>query len=68
VFFLCFVFAVEIVDHGGRRGNMAQGLARWCHPVASSEAWDVLHRAMHPALHHRISMVITIASKVGVFF
>ena len=56
---LCVLF--EFVDHGGRRGNTAQALARWRHPVASSEALDVLHRAMRPASHRRIRMAIEIA-------
>jgi hypothetical protein len=30
---------LEILDHGGSRGDTAQALARWRHPVASSEAW-----------------------------
>ena len=34
----------EFVDHGGRRGNTAQALAQWRHPVAMSEALDVLIR------------------------
>jgi hypothetical protein len=62
------VFSTEIVDHGGRRGNTAQALARWRHPVASSEARDVLHRAMHPASHHHIRMAIEIASDLPAFF
>jgi len=44
---LCFVSVLcdlfEIVYHGGRRGDTAQALAQWWHPVASSEALDVLH-------------------------
>ena len=51
------VFSVN-VDHGGRRGDTAQALARWWHPVAASEVLDVLHRAMRLALHRRIRMVI----------
>ncbi len=47
--------------HGGRQGNMAQALARWRHPVASSEAWDVLHWVMRPASYRRIRMAIEIA-------
>jgi hypothetical protein len=37
---------------------MAQALARWRHPVAPSEALDVLYRAMRPVLYHRIRMAI----------
>jgi hypothetical protein len=51
----------EFVDHGGRRGNTAQTLARWLHPVASSETPDVIHRAMRPASYHCIAMAIEIA-------
>ncbi len=52
---LCFVSVLcvsfEFVDHGGGRGNTAQALDRWWHPVAFSVAPDVLHRAqvMRPA-------------------
>jgi hypothetical protein len=63
---LC-VFNV-FVDHGGRWGNTVQALARWRYPVASSEAWDVLHWAMRPALYHRICMVIKITSTFLAFF
>jgi hypothetical protein len=53
------VFCVfnKLVGHGSCRGDATQALSQWQHPVASSEAWDVLHRAMHPALHLRIHMV-----------
>ncbi len=53
-----FVFAVEIVNHGGPPGNTTYGLPQWRHPVSSSEARDVLHWMMHPALYRRIPMVI----------
>jgi hypothetical protein len=50
---LCFVSVLcvlfEIVNHGGRRGDAMRALARWRHPLASSEALVVLHRAMWPA-------------------
>jgi hypothetical protein len=55
---LCVLF--EFVDNGGRRGNTAQALARWRHPVASSEALDVLYRAMCPASYRCIVMAIEI--------
>jgi hypothetical protein len=55
------VFSTEIVDHGGRWGDTAQALGRWRHPVASSEALDVLHREMRPALYRCIAMAIEIA-------
>jgi hypothetical protein len=63
---LCFVSFLccfnEFVDHGGRRGNTAQALARWQHPVASSDALDVLYQAMCPTLNRCITMAIKIAS------
>ncbi len=55
---LCVLFG--FVDHGGRRGDTAQALARWRHPLASSEALDVLHRAMRLALYRCIAMAIEI--------
>ena len=58
----------EFVDHGGRRGNTAQALALSRHPVASSEALDVLHRAMCPTLYRHICMAIEIASNLPTFF
>jgi hypothetical protein len=36
--------------------------------VASSEAQDVLHQAMRPALHRRIRMAIEITSDSPAFF
>jgi hypothetical protein len=39
-----------------------QALDRWRHPVASSEALDVLYRAMRPASYRYIAMAIEIAS------
>jgi hypothetical protein len=59
----CSVFFVsfKIVNHGGRRGNMARALAQWQQLVASHEATDALHQAMRPALHRRIRMAIKIA-------
>ena len=44
-----------------------QVLARWWHPVASSEALVLLHRAMHAVSYRRIAMAIETASFVGVF-
>jgi hypothetical protein len=58
----------EIDDHGGRRGDTAQALDRWRHPVASSEAPDVFHRAMCPASYRCICMAIEIASDSPEFF
>ncbi len=56
------------MDHDNHWGITAQALAQWQHPVASSEDLDVLHWAMHPALHCRICMVIEVASNLPVFF
>ena len=42
----------------GRWGDVVQALAQWRHPVASSEAWDVIHRVVPPASHRRICMVM----------
>jgi hypothetical protein len=51
----------KFVDHGGRRGDTAQALTQWLHPVTSSEAPDVIHRAMRPVSYHCIAMAIEIA-------
>jgi len=58
----------EFVDHGGRRGDTAQALAQWRHPVVSSEALDMLHQAMCPASYRRVCMAIKIASDSTTFF
>jgi hypothetical protein len=63
---LCVLF--KFVDHGSRWGNTAQALARWQHPVAPSEALDVVYWAMRPALYRRIHMAIKIASDSPEFF
>ncbi len=42
-------------------------LAQWRHPVASSEALDLLHRAMHAVMYRRIAMAIKTATFLGVF-
>jgi hypothetical protein len=42
-------------------------LARWRHPVASSEALDLLHWAMHAVTYQRIAMAIKTATLLGVF-
>jgi hypothetical protein len=62
---LCVLF--EIVDHGGHRGDTAQAIARWRHPVASSEALDVLHRAMRLASYCCIAMAIEIIVDLPAF-
>jgi hypothetical protein len=42
--------------------------AQWWHPVASSEALDLLHQAMCAVLYRRIAMAIKTVSFVGVLF
>jgi hypothetical protein len=42
-------------------------LAQWRHPVASSEALDLLHWAMCTVVYWRIAMAIKMASFAGVF-
>jgi hypothetical protein len=42
-------------------------LAWWRRPVASSEALDLLHRAMHAVTYRRIAMAIKTAAFLGVF-
>jgi hypothetical protein len=42
-------------------------LAQWRHPVASSEALDLLHWEMHAVTYQHISMAIKTASFLGVF-
>jgi hypothetical protein len=63
---LCVSFKID--DHGGRQGNTAQALNQWWHPVASSEAPDVLQQAMRFALHPCIRMAIEITSNLPAFF
>jgi hypothetical protein len=42
-------------------------LAQWWHPVASSEALDLLHRVMHAVTYWSIAMAIKTAIFLGVF-
>jgi hypothetical protein len=42
-------------------------IARWRHPVASSEALDLLHWAMRVVMYRRIAMAIKTAPFLGVF-
>jgi hypothetical protein len=63
---LCVLF--EFFNHGGHQGDTAQALARWRHPVASSEALDMLYRAMRPASYRCIAMAIEIAIDLPAFF
>jgi hypothetical protein len=62
-----FFFFNKFVHHSGRRGDTLQALARWWHPVASSEALNVLHQAMHPASYRCIAMAFEIASDSPAF-
>ncbi len=64
VFFVSF----KIVDHGGRWGDTACALTRWRHLVASHEADDVLHRAMHIAPYPPGCIVIEIVVDLATFF
>ena len=61
------MFLTNIVDHGRHQGDMAQALNRWRHPVASSEAPDVLHRTMRPASYRQTRMAIEITSNLPAF-
>jgi hypothetical protein len=58
----------EFVDHGGRLGNTMQALDWWRHPVASSEALDVLYWVMRPTSYRCIAMAIKIAIDSPAFF
>jgi hypothetical protein len=42
-------------------------LAKWQHPVAFSEALDLLHWAMRTVTYRRIAMAIKMATFLGVF-
>jgi hypothetical protein len=46
---------------------LAAILAQWWRPVASSEALDLLHRAICEVMYQRTAESIKIASKVGPF-
>jgi hypothetical protein len=46
---------------------LAAILAQWRHPVASSEALDLLHQVICAVTYRRITMAIKTASFVGVF-
>jgi hypothetical protein len=63
---LCVSF--KFVNHGSRWRNTAQALNQWRHPVASSEALDVLHQAMRPGSYRCIAMAIEIAIDSPAFF
>jgi hypothetical protein len=69
---LCFVSVLcvlfELIDHSGRWGDTVQALAQWRHPVALSEALDVIHWAMRPTSYRCITMAIKIVVKLPAFF
>jgi hypothetical protein len=52
----------------GVRGDTAQALDQRLHPVALSEALDVIHRAICPASYRCITMAIEIAIDSPAFF
>ena len=62
------MFSTKIVNHDRHWGDTAQALDQWRHPVALSEAPDVLHWAMRPALYRCIAMVIQIAIYLPALF
>jgi hypothetical protein len=65
---VCCVFShTNDNDHGGRRGDTAQALARWQHLAASYEATVALHQAMLIALYRPSGIVIDIAVELGIF-
>jgi hypothetical protein len=47
---------------------LAEIPTQWQHPVASSEALDLLHWASHAVLYRRTAAAIKMTSKVGPFF
>jgi hypothetical protein len=47
---------------------LAAILAQWWRPVASSEALDLLHGAMHAELYRCTATAIKMASKVAAIF
>ncbi len=47
---------------------LEQVLAQWWHPVASSEALDLLYRGMYAVLYQRTATAIKMASLFGTFF
>jgi hypothetical protein len=59
----------NVKNHRSHVPTMLSGiiLAQWQHPVASSEALDLLHQAMRAVTYQRIVMTIKMAIFVGVF-
>jgi len=62
------ILYVEIDDHGFRRGDTGQILARWLRPVATRVALDLPYWAMRSAPYCLIRMAIEMASEAGPFF
>ncbi len=65
---LVVFFLFEIVNNGGRRDDTALAHARWWHLVASHEATDAIHQAMHIALYCPGGMAIKIVVDLPAFF
>jgi hypothetical protein len=55
-------------DHGVRRADTAQALARWRRLGASHEATDTLHRAMCLATYCPVGMVIAFVVESVTFY
>jgi hypothetical protein len=65
---LCVLFG--FFDHGPWRppGDTNQALARWRHPLASSEAVDMIHWSTRSVSYRYIAMAIDIAIDSPAFF
>jgi hypothetical protein len=61
------IFWAKIDDHGVRRGNTGQILARWRRPVASRVALDLPYWVMGSAPYRLIRMAIEMAHNGGTF-
>ena len=61
------IFYAEIDDHGVRRGDTGQILARWRRPVASRVALDMFYWAMRLAPYCLIFMAIEMVHNGGTF-
>ena len=68
MFCWCFGCFNEIIDHGGRRGDMTRALAQWQHLVASHEATNALHWVMRIALYRPGAMAIKTVVDLPAFF
>ena len=64
------IYYPEIDDHGVRRGNTGQIIARWQSPVASKSrvALDLPYWVMRSAPYCLIHMAIDMASEAAAFF